>query len=140
MRKKILIGAVSLVIIAIVAVIVSLFFFGTPSAEITSATTDRDLYHSGDIMTITISISASGQMDNTTVRLEGIEDRRGNAHLTHDIPANLSWGPNTFFYEYALPHCSSCAGILPGDYDILVTLEKDSEILDTANLTVTLEQ
>jgi hypothetical protein len=140
MRREILIGAVSLIIIAIVAIIVFLFFFGSPSAEITSATTDRNLYHSGDIMTITVSLSASGQMDNTTVRLEGIEDRRGKAHLTHHIPVNLSWGPNTFFYEYELPQCSSCAGILPGDYDILVTLMRDSEILDTANLTVMLEQ
>jgi len=140
MRRDILIGAASITIIAIVAVIIYLLFLGTPAAEITSATTDRDLYHSGDVMTITISLSSSGQMDNTTLRLEGINDKNGRARLTHDIPANLSWGPNTFFYDYELPRCSSCAGILPGNYDIFVTLLKDSEILDRANLTVRLEQ
>lgn len=140
MRRDILIGAVSMIIVAVIAVIIFVFFFGTPAAEITSAATDQNLYHSGDVMTITVSLYSSGEMDNTTLIFEGITDKNGRNRLSHDIPVNLSWGPNTYFYDYELPHCSSCAGLNPGDYDILVTLSRDSEILDQANLSVRIEQ
>ena len=140
MRRDILIGAVFMIIIAVIAMIFFLFYFGAPAAEITSATTDQNLYHSGDLMTITVSLYSSGQMDNTTLKFEGITDKNGRARLSHDMQANLSWGPNTYFYEYELPHCSSCAGLNPGDYDVIVTLSRDTEILDRANLSVRIEQ
>ena len=140
MRRDILVGVVFVAIIAVMLIIYSLFFTGSPAAEITSVTTDSDVYHSKGIMTITISISSSGELDNMTIGLEGIRNRDGDTLLSHQIPVNLSWGPNTYFYEYELPRCSSCSGLNPGDYDINVVISRNGDVMDKTNLSVRIEQ
>jgi hypothetical protein len=130
MRRDLLIIAVIMVIIAASAVPGCL---GPGTARITSVTTDKDLYHSKEVMNITVLASSQGDMSNTTLRLHGIQDRYGDFQLDQEIPVNLSPGLNTLVYSHQLPSCSSCSGLSAGTYQIEAELIHNGII--TSNMT-----
>jgi len=138
-RDLLIIALVGIVAVAIVLVIYPLMF-GPSRAEITAVTTDKDLYHSNDVMKITVLVRSQGDMTNTTLVLSGIRDRRGSPHLTREIPLNLSPGPNTLAYDHKLPACSSCSGLNPGTYTIEASLVRDGGIIANMTHTFSLEQ
>lgn len=140
MRNEILATVIVGVIVVIIAMILFVPSLQPAGAQITSFTTDKDLYHSNEVMNIAISVSTTGTVDNATVRIQGISDRHGRSRLSHDIHANLSSGPATFVYEYHLPSCSSCAGLDPGNYEVNVTLFRNNETLSQLNRTIRIEQ
>ena len=121
MRRDILIIGAALVVCALIALIL-LSVLGPAHAEITAVTTDKDLYHSNENLNITILINSAGNMDNTTARIEGIQDENGKMRISHEMPANLTAGPNILFYQYKLPSCSKCSGLEEGTYQVNVTL------------------
>lgn len=112
----------------------------TGDAGITSVTTDKDLYHSHEIMNITVSLSSHGETGNATLRLKGIQDEDGHFQLNQDIPLTLSPGPNTFVYDHQLPHCSSCSGLLEGMYKIDASLIVNGDIVSNMTHTFQLKQ
>ena len=139
MRRDLLIVATAiLVVVAVVAV--GCLSSGIARADILSVTTDKDVYHSNEVMKISIDVTSSGKLDNTLLKIEGIEDRYGNYRLSREIAANLSAGTNQFSEEFRLPPCSHCAGLDAGTYFINVTIEKDGMIMDMASRQVQIEQ
>jgi hypothetical protein len=140
MRKDLLIIAVLVLVVAAVIVIAYPLFFVPASAEILSVSTDKPLYHSNEIMHISVDVGSSGKMDNATLLISGIEDSYGDVRLMHTLSANLIPGTNTLSYDYQLPPCSHCAGLDPGDYQFNVTLERDGVILGHTNHTIRIEQ
>jgi hypothetical protein len=139
MRRDILIIAAVVVLCAVIALIL-LSTLGPAHAEITSVTTDKDLYHSNEIMNITIMVNSAGNMDNTTARIEGISDENGKMRISHEMPANLSAGPNILFYAYKLPSCSKCAGLDAGTYQVNVTLIRNGSPVSNMTHSFQLEQ
>ena len=138
-RDLLIIALVGIVAVALVLVIYPLMF-GPSSAEITAVTTDKDLYHSNEIMKITVLVRSQGDMTNTTLVLSGIRDRHGDAHLEREIPLALSPGPNTLVYDHKLPACSSCSGLLPGTYEVEASLVRDGGIISNMTHAFSLEQ
>ncbi len=136
MRRDILIIGAALIVCAIVALIL-LSVLGPAHAEITAVTTDKDLYHSNEKMNITFLINSAGNMDNTTARIEGIQDQDGHLRISHDMPANLTAGPNIFFYQHQLPSCSKCSGLGEGTYQVNVTLLRNG--IQISNMTHSFE-
>jgi hypothetical protein len=110
------------------------------SAKVTSVTTDKDLYHSNDVMMMKILVNSTGITTDTSLKIEGITDTYGQTRLSHIMRANLTPGPNTFLYDYHLPTCSKCSGLDPGNYPINVTLDKNGTIISNLSITVHLEQ
>ena len=94
--------------------------FSNPKNElkIISFTTDKELYHSNEPMNITLEISSSNKIDNVTVKVFGIKDRRNNHRINSLEIVNLNSGINTFTYSYTTPSCYGCAGISTGEHDI----------------------
>ena len=113
---------------------------GPGSARITSVTTDKDLYHSKEIMNITVLANSQGDMSNTTLRLRGIQDRHGDFQLDQETPVNLSPGLNTLVYDHQLPSCSSCSGLSAGTYQIEVELIHNGMIVSNMTHSIQLEQ
>ena len=141
MQKKYLIISI---IVAVIVLSVIAFILVTQSRpadiRISSVTTDKNLYHSNEVMMMTIMIISPDFRGDTLVKIEGIQDRHGQTRLSHLIPANLTPGSNVFLYNYNLPACSRCAGLDPGSYPVNVTLEKAGTILSTMSISVNLEQ
>ena len=139
MRRDLLIVATAILVVVAVAA-VGCLSSGIARADILSVTTDKDVYHSNEVMKISIDVTSSGKLDNTLLKIEGIEDRYGNYRLSREIAANLSPGTNQFSEEFRLPSCSHCAGLDAGTYFVNVTIEKDGMIMDMASRQVQIEQ
>ncbi|MBP7715875.1 MAG: hypothetical protein KA094_01145 [Methanoregulaceae archaeon] len=140
MRRDLLIITLIVVIIAAGAVIAYTYFLGPGSATITSVTTDKDLYHSKEVMNITVSASARGDMSNTTLKLVGIKSRHGDYQLDKEIPVTLTPGQNSLRYNHTLPTCSSCSGLSAGMYDIDVELVRNGTVVSNMTYSFDLEQ
>jgi len=110
------------------------------SAGITSITTDKDLYHSHEVMNITVSMYSQETVGNATLRLRGIQDDGGHFQLNQDIPVILSPGQNIKVYNHQLPHCSSCSGLAEGTYWIDASLIQNGEIISNMTHTFQLKQ
>jgi hypothetical protein len=140
MRKDlIIIAAIMLVVVAVIVLAYAMFFVPA-SAGIVSVSTDKPLYHSNEVMDITIDVRSTGVMNNATLHFTGIENLYGDTLLKDMIPVNLSPGTNTISYKHQLPTCSHCAGLDPGDYQFNVTLEQNGTILSYTNHTIRIEQ
>ena len=137
-RDRLSIAVALLGVITVAALVVGCT--GLTRADILSVNTDKELYHSNNVMNITVAVTSPKTIDNVTLNITGIEDRYGDMRLSHQIQVNLSPGTNTLTYDYQLPPCSKCAGIDPGNYSFNVTLEQGGTILDQTNYSIQLEQ
>jgi len=140
MRRDLVVIVVIVVAVLAVIAIAASFFFGPASADILSVSTDKDLYHSNEVMYVTVEVSSSRALDKTIVLFSGIEDRYGDFKLNDTLSANLTPGINTLSYEHTMPSCSHCSGLDPGDYQFNVTLEREGVIFNTVNHTIRIEQ
>lgn len=140
MRRDLLVIAVIVLAVVIIIAIAASFFFGPVSADILSVSTDKDLYHSNEIMHVTVEVSSSKTLNNATVLFSGIENSYGDLKLNGTLSANLTPGLNTLSYNHTMPSCSHCSGLDPGDYNFNVTLERDGVIFDMVNHTIRIEQ
>jgi hypothetical protein len=139
MRRNIVIITLVVIVIIVLAA-AALLFAGPAHAEITSVTTDKDLYHSGEVMRMAIAVSSSGNMDNTTIKIDGIRDTYGRNRLSHEIHTNLIPGPTIFTYDFELPSCSQCAGLPEGSYPYNVTLVRNNTMISNMTGSVQIEQ
>jgi hypothetical protein len=139
-KNTVLLTIVVVVILIAASAMVLTSLFKPASANVFSVTTDRDLYHSNDVMMMKILVNSSGFITDTSLKIEGITDSYGQTRLSHIMRANLTPGPNTFFYDYHLPSCSKCSGLNPGSYPLNITLEKNGTIISNLSITVNLEQ
>jgi len=137
MRRNIHIVALVIVVIAACAVSGCL---GPGTASITNVSTDKDLYHSKEVMNITVLVSSQGDMSNTTLRITGIQNKYGEYQLDDEIPVNLSNGRNIIPYEHKMPTCSSCSGLSAGTYQIDVALVQNGIIISNTTHSVELKQ
>lgn len=101
-------------------------------------TTDKDVYHSKEVMIINISLISKETLDDVYIKVEGIKDRWGNNRLSKEIHTNLIKGLNIKTLDYELPPCSKCAGILPGEYYINASVAYNNEMA-TANHRIFIE-
>ncbi|NTW93024.1 MAG: hypothetical protein HGA40_06250 [Methanoregulaceae archaeon] len=137
-RDLLIIAGVLMVAVLVVALVV--LSGAIAHADILSVTTDNDLYHSNNVMKITVTVTSSGKINNAVVNITGITDRYGDDKLVHVMPVNLSPGTNTLTYNHQLPSCSHCSGLDPGTYSFNITLERDGMIMDQANHSIRIEQ
>lgn len=140
MRRDLAVIAVIIVGVVAVITITASFFLGPVSADILSVSTDKDLYHSNEVMFVTVEVSSSRPLDKAIILFSGIEDRYGDLKLNDTLSANLTPGINTLSYNHTMPSCSHCSGLDPGDYQFNVTLERDGVIFDMVNHTIRIEQ
>ena len=139
-KNSVLITLVVVVILIAASAMVLSSVFKPASAKVYSVTTDKDLYHSNDVMMMKILVNSTGFTTDTSLKIEGITDTYGQVRLSHIMPANLTPGPNIFLYDYHLPSCSKCSGLDPGNYPINITLERNGTVISNISIAVNLEQ
>jgi len=79
--------------------------------------TDKDIYHSNELMKVEVEIDSENELDNCQLAVYGIEVR-GKPKMYHVVPMNLTVGSNLVMYGYKMPACNKCAGVNPGNYSI----------------------
>jgi len=129
MHRQILAAIVIVSVVAAIVMILSLHPAVSSPPAITAVTTDKELYHSREVIKIAIFLNASQETDDIIVRIVGIRDQFGRMRLSHTMPANISSKPAVLTYDYPLPHCSSCSGLKNGVYEINVTLVRNGAII-----------
>jgi hypothetical protein len=130
----------AVLLVLIVLGVVSGACLASGRTGILQVTTDRDVYHSRDIMKITVVADIAPPADNMTLKIEGIRDTHGKLRLRHSVPVNTTGSSVILLDDFELPPCSSCAGLPAGDYPFNVTLIRDDSTLSATNHTVRIEQ
>lgn len=110
------------------------------SIEIECITTDKDTYHSNDIMNITVVLKSSTDVDDVYINVSGIRNKRGGNLLFKETVTNLTSGLNNVTFIYKTPACSSCSGIDPGTYHFNTSVVYGNETVANATYSVFLEQ
>jgi len=110
----------------------------SPSLEILSLKTDKDLYHSGEIINITADVSSPVNLDNVKVRFYGIYSRTYRLDKTETISPNQ--GENTITTAYTAPRCYGCSGISPGTYQISVDVVYNNQTLASSSKDIEIRQ
>lgn len=100
--------------------------------------TDKELYHSGEMMHIAFDINSPVAINNLSVRFYGIH--AGNYRLDQTKIVNLTKGENTIRIDYNAPSCYGCAGISPGIYQISADVIYDEEILTNTSVDIEIQQ
>ena len=100
-------------IIFLVFIAVSLEQAGVEKIYIKNISTDKAVYHSSDVMNLSLSIYSNSDLENVTVTANGI-NKKFNAAKTLE----LKKGSNDVSFIYTLPRCNVCGGISAGDYNL----------------------
>ena len=105
------------------------------SLALVSISTDKDLYHSREIMHINVTIDTSSFRENFTIVLQGLKSQKVNRgyQLTASTTLNLEEGRNVISFSETLPACSSCAGLYPGEYFVNISVFRDTKLLLTGS-------
>ena len=97
----------------------------TPYLEIEDFYTDKKVYYSNEIMTLTLKINSSARLENVRMRTYGILDKWGSYRLNIEQKTNLTSGTNMLDFSYRTPSCYGCVGINPGIYELISLITYD---------------
>lgn len=81
---------------------------------------DKELYHSGDILTLAINLNSSEPMPGAQLKVYGIKS--GYYRINDTKKIDVSEGENSFSFTYKTPNCYGCSGIKPGRYNLTTEL------------------
>jgi hypothetical protein len=85
--------------------------------SIKNISTDKSVYHSSDVMNLSIQLYAEAPIDNITVVVNGIDNR-----FNVEKEISLEKGNNEWSFTYTLPRCNVCGGIMAGNYSLSFTV------------------
>lgn len=110
------------------------------SVEIKNITTDRDTYHSGEIMNITVVLKSATDVSGVYINVSGITNKRGKNMLFKETATNLTSGLNNVTFTYRMPACSSCSGISEGTYYFNTSVVYGNSTVANSTCSVVLKQ
>ncbi|MEA3255524.1 MAG: hypothetical protein U9Q22_06785 [Candidatus Altiarchaeota archaeon] len=96
--------------------------------------TDKETYHSNELMNITATINSSDEVRGVDIRVYGIN--AGFHRLNKTGGMNLDQGVNTRTVTYRTPRCYGCAGITPGTYMINADLVYNDKVVASSTIDV----
>ena len=100
--------------------------------------TDKELYHSGEMMHITVNVNSPVSLNNVSVKFYGIHASKYRLDQTKIV--DLHEGENIITLGYNAPRCYGCAGISPGTYQISADVIYNEETLATASVDIEIRQ
>ena len=140
--------------LAIIAVLLIVFLFSNANektaegfikrphyAELNlNLSTDKKVYHSSEEMELTAVVETPGRLENVTIRVYGIKDRRGNFRIDAKREVNIEPPGTKETFTFRMPSCYGCAGVSPGDYSVHLEILREGEIIGNFTRVVTLEK
>jgi hypothetical protein len=110
------------------------------SVEIENVTTEKDTYHSGEIMNITVVLKSATDVSGVYTNVSGIMNKRGKNMLFKETTTNLTSGLNNVTFAYTMPACSSCSGISEGAYHFNTSVVYGNATVANSTYSVVLKQ
>jgi len=101
---------------------------------------DKNVYHSAEQMKLNAEIKTLGKLENVTVRVYGVRDRRGGYRVNEEKIINVDPPGIEETFEFRMPSCYGCAGVSPGDYEIVMEILKEGEVIGNFSKTIKLEK
>jgi len=108
------------------------------SAVGVSLSTEKELYHSNEMMKIHVDMLASNFINGAELRVYGIY--AGSYRLDYKRSVDLEKGSNEADIEYRTPSCNTCSGIKAGNYDIIAELTKNGNIIGKSTKRIEIQQ
>lgn len=102
--------------------------------------TDKEFYHVGEQMTVTVSITSSESMPAAVISLQGITSSRGYNYVSRQDVVDLPQGMSQHNYTFTMPSCSPCSGLSYGNHSFTVTLSQNGVRLKNASRTIEIRQ
>jgi hypothetical protein len=94
--------------------------------------TDKVVYHSSDIMNLSVVIYSDSYLENVTVKADGV-----NGRFNAEKVLNLKKGSNEVSFAYTLPRCNVCGGISAGDYSLSCSVSyKNTTVIDSKMINI----
>lgn len=103
-------------------------------------TTDKTVYHSQENIILTVKSKSNQDVNNILVKAEGIKGKSANYFSKNQIVNLTANQEETVNLTSTLPSCSSCSGILPGDYSITTQVLYNNEVINQKTITINLQQ
>ena len=100
--------------------------------------TDKETYHSSEMMSINITLSSNTDIENASVRIYGIEASGNRIDISKQT--NIKQGKNTVNFEYTTPKCNTCSGIKPGTYQLNTEVMQKGEIIAKTSKDINIQQ
>ncbi|MCK4336160.1 MAG: hypothetical protein KAW40_05565 [Candidatus Aenigmarchaeota archaeon] len=107
---------------------------------ILNLSSDKEVYHSSEEMELKTTIQTETRVENLTIRVYGIKDRSGNYRVSGEKVVNVEPPGTSETFDFRMPSCYGCAGISPGEYEIIFETLKDGEIIGNFSKIVKLEK
>ena len=108
------------------------------SIDSVSVSTDKPLYHSGEIIKLSVKLDSPSDMNNVTLKYYGILS--GSYRLSKSQIVDVKKGENNYSLDYVAPNCFGCAGISPGTYDVSVDVIYADRTVGTGTLGIEIRQ
>jgi hypothetical protein len=100
---------------------------------------DKEVYRSSEEMELTATIQTETKAENLTVKIYGIKDSTGRFRVKGEKVIGVDPPGKAETFEFRMPSCYGCAGVSPGDYEIVLEVLQNGEIIGNHSLTVKLE-
>ncbi|MCD6590799.1 MAG: hypothetical protein J7K72_02400 [Candidatus Aenigmarchaeota archaeon] len=114
---------------------------GVPNPQlIFNLSSNKEIYHSSDEMQLTLTIKASMNIENLTIKIRGVKDRFGHYRIKTEKVINLTEPESTEIFKFRVPSCYGCAGVSPGEYKIVTKILKNGELIGNLSKTIKLEK
>lgn len=99
----------------------------------------KSLYQNNEKITLAAKIKSDNPVENLTVHIYGLKDKKDRYLLDQTRNVNLSVGQDdSIQFVYRLPNCFSCAGLSSGPYQIKLEVIKNNSVLDAATAEINL--
>ncbi|KAF5416450.1 MAG: hypothetical protein C5S49_04750 [Candidatus Methanogaster sp.] len=110
------------------------------SVEIENVTTEKDTYHSGEAMNITVVLKSATDVSGVYTNVSGITNKHGRKMLFKETTTNLTRGLNNVTFTYQMPGCSSCTGISEGTHHFNTSVVYGNVTVANSTYSIVLKQ
>ena len=100
--------------------------------------TDKELYHSNELMNINVEIGCERDIENAGIKVYGIYASRNRLDISST--ANITEGENNLQFGFMTPPCNTCSGITAGSYEITAELSDGGKVIATATKKIEVKQ
>jgi len=101
---------------------------------------NKEVYHSSEEMELRTTIETSSRAENLTIKVYGIKDRRGKFRVNGEKVVDINPPGTSETFAFRMPSCYGCAGVSPGEYEIIFEVMHTGEVIGNFSKTVKLEE